>query len=150
MHRYMMKLADRFPLTDLPRANSLRGTLVLSKELPARPPRLDNLAPSSLPDVLGRQGYAPGRNSEVTDDRCAVRGGAEAHQRYRLPGTGARARTTQLKRRLEHPRGFGTTRTLAGGVSINLFRLGCYQTVDKNTISKSNPLDLLTFFLQMS
>jgi hypothetical protein len=60
VHRYMMKLADRFPLTDLPRANSLRGTLVLSEELPARPPRLDNLASSSLPDVLGRQGYAPG------------------------------------------------------------------------------------------
>src|SRR5215208_2178273 len=60
VHRYMMKLADRFPLTDLPRANSLRGTLVLSEELPACPPRLDNLAPSSLPNVLGRQGYAPG------------------------------------------------------------------------------------------
>ena len=59
-HRYMMKLADRFPLEDLPRANSLRGTLVLSEELPARPPRLDNLAPSSLPNVLGRQGYVPG------------------------------------------------------------------------------------------
>ena len=56
----MMKLADRFPLEDLPRANSLRGTLVLSEELPARPPRLDNLAPSSLPNVLGRQGYVPG------------------------------------------------------------------------------------------
>jgi hypothetical protein len=56
----MMKLADRFPLTDLPRANSLRATLVLSEELPTRPPRLDNLAPSSLPNVLGRQGYAPG------------------------------------------------------------------------------------------
>src|SRR5215213_1829465 len=60
VHRYVMKLADRFPLTDLPRANSLRGTLVLSEELAARPPRLDNLAPSSLPNVLGRQGYAPG------------------------------------------------------------------------------------------
>ena len=60
VHRYMMKLADRFPLEDLPRANSLRGTLVLSEELPARPPRLDNLAPSSLPNVLGRQGYVPG------------------------------------------------------------------------------------------
>ena len=56
----MMKLADRFPLTDLPRADSLRDTLVLSEELPVRPPRLDNLASSSLPDVLGRQGYAPG------------------------------------------------------------------------------------------
>jgi hypothetical protein len=56
----MMKLADRFPLTELPRANSLRGTLVLSEELPARPPRLDNLAPFSLSGVLGRQGYAPG------------------------------------------------------------------------------------------
>lgn len=60
VRRYMMKLADTFPLTDLPRATSLRGTLVLSEELPARPPRLDNPAPSSLPDVLGRQGYAPG------------------------------------------------------------------------------------------
>src|SRR5215217_4070178 len=59
-HWYMMKLADRFPLTDLPRATSLRGTLVLSEELAARPSRLDNLAPSSLPEVLGRQGYAPG------------------------------------------------------------------------------------------
>jgi hypothetical protein len=56
----MMKLANRFPLTALPRANSLLGTLVLSEELPARPPRLDNLASFSLPDVLGRQGYAPG------------------------------------------------------------------------------------------
>src|SRR5215208_5747760 len=60
VHRYMMKLADRFPLTELPRANSLRGTLVLSEELPARPPRLANLAPFSLSGVLGRQGYAPG------------------------------------------------------------------------------------------
>src|SRR5215204_1626815 len=60
VHRYMMKLADRFTLTELPRANSLRGTLVLSEELPARPPRLDNFAPFSLPGVLGRQGYAPG------------------------------------------------------------------------------------------
>ena len=60
MHRYIMKLADKFPLTDLPRATSLRGTLVLSEELPAGAPRLDNLAPSSLPDVLERQGYAPG------------------------------------------------------------------------------------------
>ena len=55
-----MKLADKFPLTDLPRANSLRGTLVLSEKLPARPTRLDNLAPSSLPNVLGRQANAPG------------------------------------------------------------------------------------------
>jgi hypothetical protein len=66
----MMKLADRFPLTELPRANSLRGTLVLSEELPARPPRLDNLAPFSLSGVLGRQGYAPGDEivkSQMTD-----------------------------------------------------------------------------------
>ena len=54
-----MKLADKLPLTRQPRANSLRGTPVLSEVLPKRPPRLDNLTPPSLPDVLGRQSYAP-------------------------------------------------------------------------------------------
>jgi hypothetical protein len=56
----MLKWADKLPLTGQRRDGSLRGTLVLPEELPHRPPRLDDLAISSLPDVLGRQGYVPG------------------------------------------------------------------------------------------
>jgi len=31
-HRYMLKVADKRPLTDLPGANSLHGTLVVFEE----------------------------------------------------------------------------------------------------------------------
>jgi hypothetical protein len=46
----MLRLADKLPLTGLPRINPLRGTLVLPEEIPDRPSCLAELAPCSLPD----------------------------------------------------------------------------------------------------
>jgi hypothetical protein len=58
------------------------------------------------------------------------------------------ARTTQLKRRLLDTLVSLGPSTSPGGRSFDqsLLRLGCRQTVVKNTISKFNPRDLLTFF----